>query len=216
MAAVPMRPEYGPTLGRLLEPRWRAASRLVRAAVIAGLAMLVLLAAALALQLQSAGYSHGGRVPFGFKYKGLYRTAPDAGAYVKVQSRDGADVPRYSYEVYPLTLPPYAGSASGALPSYATGYIAALRARSSDFELRGEGKTRVNTVPGYQVLYTTRVDGREMYGRDVLLVPPREGARAGVTIAMLTAADATKEVKAPSEVASTGVLLRPLKTFTFE
>ena len=50
----------------------------------------------------------------------------------------------------------------------------------------------------------------------MLLVPPREGAREGVVIAMRSAADATKEVKAPSEVASTGVLLRPLKTFTFE
>jgi hypothetical protein len=215
MAAVPMRPEYGPTLGRLLEPRWRAASRLTRAAAMAGAAALVLLAVALALRLQSASYSRGGRVPFGFKYKGLYRVRPDAGAYVKVESRDAAGAPRYSFEVYPLRLPPYAGSPSGALPSYASGYIAQLQARSTSFVLRGEGKTRVNTVPGYQVLYTVRVDGREMFARDVLLVPPREGAREGVVIAMLTAADATREVKAPSEVASTGVLLRPLKTFTF-
>ena len=46
--------------------------------------------------------------------------------------------------------------------------------------LRGEGKTRVNTVPGYEVLYTATVDGREMYGRDVLLLPERPGAREGV------------------------------------
>ena len=30
-----MKPEYGPTLGRLLSPRWRAASPLARGAVIA-------------------------------------------------------------------------------------------------------------------------------------------------------------------------------------
>jgi hypothetical protein len=215
MAAVPMRPEYGPTLGRLLEPRWRGTSRLTRAAVLTALAALVVLAGVLALQLQSASYSRGGRVPFSFKYKGLYRTTPDAGAYVKLQSRDGAGSPRYSYEVSPLAVAPYAGSASGVLPSYATAYIAALRARSRGFVLRGEGKTRVNGVPGYQVLYTRSLDGREFYGRDVLLLPPREGAREGVTIAMLTAAGATKEVKAPSEVASAGVLLRPLKTFSF-
>jgi hypothetical protein len=215
MAAVPMKPEYGPTLGRLLEPRWRAASRATRAAVIACVAALVLVGVTLVLQLLSASYSHGGRVPFSFKYKGLYRASPDPGAYVKVQSLGAAGAPRYSYEVYPLTLPAYSGSPSGALPSYASGYIARLRARSSAFVLRGEGKTRVNTVPGYQVLYTLLVDGREMFGRDVLLVPPREGAREGVTIAMLNAAEATREVKAPSEVASKGVLLRPLKTFTF-
>ena len=33
MGAVPIKPEYGPTLGRLLSPRWRAASRLVRGLV---------------------------------------------------------------------------------------------------------------------------------------------------------------------------------------
>ena len=42
MAAVPMKPEYGPTLGRLLAPRWQRASRLTRAAVViaAGVALL--------------------------------------------------------------------------------------------------------------------------------------------------------------------------------
>ena len=56
-----------------------------------------------------------------------------------------------------------------------------------DFVLRGEGKTRVNTVPAYDVLYTATVEGREMYGRDVLLLPERAGAREGVEIVMLTA-----------------------------
>ena len=35
MMAVPMKPEYGPTLGRLLSPRWRAASPTLRGLVIA-------------------------------------------------------------------------------------------------------------------------------------------------------------------------------------
>lgn len=215
MAAVPIRPEYGPTLGRVLEPRWRAASRPARAAAIAAAAALVLLATAVALTLLPAGYSRGGRVPFSFSYRGLYRVAPDPGAYVKVQSRGGEGPPRYSYEVYPLRLAPYAGSASGALPVYATSYIARLRSEVAGFVLRGEGKTRVNTMSAYQVLFTTTVAGEELYGRNVLLLPQRDGAREGVVIAMLTAADATKQVKAPSEVASTGVLLRPLKTFGF-
>jgi hypothetical protein len=215
MAAVPIRPEYGPTLGRLLEARWRAAARLTRAVVIAGAVAVVVAAVALALRLQSASYSHGGNVPFSFKYKGLYRTAPDGGALVKVASREPGAVPKYSYEVYPLTLPAYSGSSSGALPAYASGYIDRLRAHSASFVLRGEGKTRVNTVPGYQILYTERAGGRELYGRTVLLVPARDGAREGVVIAMLNWSDATRSIKAPSEVASTGVLLRPLKSFTF-
>jgi hypothetical protein len=216
MAAVPMKSEYGPTLGQLLAPRWRAAPRLARAAVIGCGVGLLVLAAAIVLRLQSASYSQGGAVPFAFHYKDLFRSAADPGAYVKVQSHDGEGALKYSYEVYPLTLPSYAGAISGELPRYASGYIAQLRARSPDFQLRGEGKTRVNTVPGYQVLYSARVAGREVYGRNVLLLPPRPRARQGVVIVMLTAASASAEVKAPSEVASTGVLLRPLKTFTFE
>jgi hypothetical protein len=215
VAAVPIRPEYGPTLGRLLEPRWRAASRVTRVLVICCCVAVVALAVALALRLQSASYSHGGPVPFSFKYKELWRTTPQAGALVNLASREPGGVPKYSYEVFPLTLPPYSGSASGALPTYASGYIARLRAQLPSFVLAGEGKTRVNTVPGYQVLYTERAGARELYGRTVLLVPPREGVRKGVIIAMLSWATADRSVKAPSEVASTGVLLRPLKTFTF-
>ena len=54
-----------------------------------------------------------------------------------------------------------------------------------------------------------------MYGRDVLLLPERAGAREGVVIAMLTARGRARRSRRRSEVASTGVLLRPLKTFTF-
>ena len=40
---IPLKPEYGPTLGRLLAPRWHAASRLVQALVIvAGVGLLAL------------------------------------------------------------------------------------------------------------------------------------------------------------------------------
>jgi hypothetical protein len=216
MAAVPMKAEYGPTLGRLLAPRWRAASRVVRAAVIAaGLALLALLIAA-ALTLENATFSHGGAVPFSFSYRGLYRVAPEPGGFVRVQSRDADGALKYSYAVNPLVLPPYSGGLSGALPIYATGYIARLGARSRGFILRGEGKTRVNNnLTGYQILYQAEIEGRPMFGRDVLLLPSTKGARRGVEIVMLTATDASAQVDSPMEVASTGVLLRPLKTFAF-
>src|ERR1700730_16552330 len=215
MVAVPMKPEYGPTLGRLLSPRWRAASPLVRATLIAaGLGLLALLVGA-ALTLENASYSRGGKVPFSFAYRSLYRVAPDPGGYVKVQ-RHGADgALEDSYAVEPLSLPPYSGELSGELPLYASGYIRALAQRHAGFVLRGEGKTRVNTVPAYQVLYTAIVDGRPMYGRDVLLLPERPGAREGVEIVMLTSPTANAQVDSPLEVAGTGVLLRPLKTFSF-
>jgi hypothetical protein len=216
MVAVPMKPQYGPTLGRLLSPRWRAASPPARAAVITAAAALVALFVAIALTLENASFSHGGRVPFSFAYRGLWKVAPDPGGYVKVQRRrpDGALLD--SYAVEPLSLPPYSGELSGELPLYASGYIRALAQRNPDFVLRGEGKTRVNGVPAYHVLYTATVEGRTMYGRDVLLLPERKGPREGVNIVMLTSPTANAQIDSPLEVAGTGVLLRPLKTFSFE
>jgi hypothetical protein len=215
MAAVPMKQEYGPTLGRLLSPRWRAASPLVRRVVIAAGVGLLVLAVAVVLTLENATFSHGGRVPFGFAYRGLWRVAPDPGGYVKIERRRASGALEDSYAVEPLSLPPYSGELSGELPVYAAGYIRSLAQRHAGFVLRGEGKTRVNTVPAYQVLYTAQVEGRTMYGRDVLLLPERAGAREGVEIVMLTSPTANAQVDSPLEVASTGVLLRPLKTFSF-
>jgi hypothetical protein len=215
MVAVPMKPEYGPTLGWLLSPRWRAASALVRAAVIAaGLGLLAVLIGA-ALTLENASYSRSGKVPFSFAYRNLYRVPPDPGGYVKVQRARADGELLDSYAVEPLRLPPYSGELSGELPLYASGYIRALAQLDTGFVLRGEGKTRVNTVPAYQVLYTAMVDGRPMYGRNVLLLPERPGAREGVEIVMLTSPAANAQVDSPLEVAGTGVLLRPLKTFSF-
>ncbi len=211
-----MKPEYGPTLGRLLAPRWHAASRVTRAAVIAaGVALLALLAGA-ALTLENASFSHGGSVPFSFSYRDLYRVAPEPGGYVRVQSRWSNGALKYSYAVDPLRLPPYTGDLTGAMPLFATGFVRALGERDRGFELRGQGKTRVsNTLSGYEVVYTAVVEGRRMFGRDVLLMPSRAGAREGVVVVMLTSPKATAQVTSPLEVGETGVLLRPLKTFEF-
>lgn len=213
MAAVPIKPEYGPTLGRLLSPRWRASSRIVRAIVIASILVLLALSLGAALSLLNAKYSHGGKVPFSFSYRSLYRVAPDPGGYVKIQRRSD-DRLEDSFAVEPLTLPPYSGGLSSELPLYAAGYIQTLRARYVDFVLRADGKTRVNTVPAYNILYTARVDGQTMWGRDVLLLPERPGIREGVDIVMLTSPTASPQVTSPLEVAGAGVLLKPLKTFT--
>lgn len=215
MAAVPIKPEYGPTLGRLLSPWWRAASTPVRVLVLAACAGAVALVVGAVLTLENATYSHGGSVPFSFSYRGLYRVRPDPGGYVKVQRRRLDGELEDSFAVAPLSLPAYSGSVSGELPVYAEGYIHTLAGRYSRFVLRGEGKTRVNTVPGYAVSYTARVEGHTMWGRDVLVLPERPGVRQGVDIAMLTSPTANAQVTSPLEVAMAGVLLRPLRTFSF-
>jgi hypothetical protein len=215
MAAVPMKPEYGPTLGRLLAPRWNASTPLARRAVIAAGIGLLALAVGVVLTLENATFSHGGRVPFSFAYRNLYRVAPDPGGYVKVQRRSGSGRLLDSFAVEPLTLPPYSGELSGELPLYATGFARVLASRFPDFVPRGEGKTKVNGVPAYEILFTATIDGRTMFARDVLLLPERPRAREGVEIVMLTSPTANPQVDSPTEVAFTGVLLRPLKTFTF-
>ena len=213
MAAVPIKPQYGPTLGRLLAPRWQAASTPTRALVIAAGAGTLALIVGAVLTLENATFAHHGRVPFSFSYRSLYRVPADPGGYVKVQRHFADGTLEDSFAVEPLTLPPYAGALSGELALYAEGYIRGLASRHEAFVLRGEGKTRVNAVPAYHVLYSARVDGQRMWGRDVLLVPDRSGAREGVDIVMLTAPTANAQVTSPLEVASTGVLFRPLKTF---
>jgi hypothetical protein len=211
MATIPLKPQYGPTLGTLLAPRWHAAPRAVRVLVRAAAVGLVALAIAATLALWPATYSHGGPAPFHFSYRGLYRTTPEAGQYVRIDRRATGRL-EDSFAVSPLHLPPYSGGLSGELPVYASGYIDRLRAKFSDFVLRGEGKTRVNTVPAYNIFYTARIEGREMYGRDVLLLPEGTGVRDGVALEILTLP--RPPLTSPLEVASAGVLERPVETFT--
>ncbi len=213
MASIPLKPEYGPTLGELLAPRWHAASRLVRAIVVALGVGLLAFAVGAALTLENAHYSHGGPAPFSFSYRGLYRTAPAPGEYVQVRNPARGTL-RNSFAVGPLRLPPYTTSLNAELPVYATAYISGLRHRYSGFVLRGEGKTRVNTVPAYTIAYTAQIAGRTIYGRDILLLPERTGARDGVHIVMLSAP--TAQVKGPLLVGTAGVLERPLETFTLD
>lgn len=215
MPAVPLKPEYRPTLAQLLAPSWHKASRAMRLLTIAAGAALVVGVAALTLTLLPAHISHGGPVPFSFSYKGLYKVAPDRGGDVKVERRAASGRVLDSFAVAPLRLPPYAGGLSGELPLYATGYIHALAARYAGFELQGEGKTRVNMAPAYNIYYSVRVEGQRMYGRDVLLVPERPGARAGVAIGMLTSRQSSRQVTSPLLVATAGVLYKPLRTFSF-
>jgi hypothetical protein len=211
MTSIPLKPQYGPTLGRLLEPRWRAAPKMVRVVVVGIALALVALAVGGALTLLDARYSHGGRVPFSFSYKGLYRTKPDPGGYVKVASTSSGRL-RNSFAVAPIVLAPYTGSVTGELPLFAAGYIHTLERRFAGFKLEGEGKTRItSTLAGYDVRYTTLLDGRAMYGRDIMLMPPGQRVREGVAIEMLT--DERASVAKP--VANSGALETALKTFAF-
>jgi hypothetical protein len=220
MAAVPIKAEYGPTLGRLLSPRWRAAHPRARGAAIVSAGVLLALVLAAVLGLLNGTFSHSGPVPFSFHYRDLHRVAPDPGGYVKLERRSPSGRLKDLFAVEPLHLPSYSGDSAAELGLYATGYLHGLSRRYAHFALRGEGTpqgegtTANSSLPTYDLFYTAVVEGRRMYGRDVLLVPERSGAREGVIIVMLSSPAANSRVTSPLEVASTGVLARPLKTFT--
>jgi hypothetical protein len=220
MAAAPIKAEYGPTLGRLLSARWRAASPSLRVAAIALGVLLLALAVVAVDRILNRSFTHAGRVPFSFNYRGLQRVAPDPGGYVKVERRGGDGRLEASFAVEPLRLPAYSGTPAGELPLYATRYIRALRGRLPGFVLRGEGFLRAEGTnkmvgpPGYDVFYSSLVEGRKMYGRDELVVPERPGAREGVVIAMLSSPAAGSHGTSALDVAASGILERPLRTFT--
>lgn len=215
MAAVPLRPEYRPTLAQLLAPHWRRAGTGARAATVMLLALSAAALASLVLTLLPASFSYGGPVPFSFNYRGLYRTAGEAGELVQVVRRSPSGRLEDAFAVRPLTLPPYSGSLSGELPLFASSYIRGLSTRYADFALRGEGKGKVAAgVVAYNVFYTARIAGRTMYGRDLLLLRERAGARDGVDIVMHSAPHANAQVTSPLLVATAGVLYEPLRTFS--
>jgi hypothetical protein len=216
MAPAAMKAEYGPTLGGLLAPRWRAASSRARALAIGGAVLVLAVVIGLALTFENSQYSHSGRLPFSFSYRNLYRVAPEPGGYVRVQSRDSSGHLKYSFAVNPLLLPAHSGDVAVELPIYAAGYVRSLRGRYSGFELEGEGfaRTSLHGLPGYEILYTATVEGRQVFGRDMLLLHSGSPAtREGVRIVMLSAPG--PQVGSAQKVGSTGVLAHPLKTFAF-
>jgi hypothetical protein len=188
----------------------------------AAAALIVAALAGAALTLASPTISHGGPVPFSFSYGGLYRTSPHPGGYARVQLLQHNRL-EDSFAVGPFTLPPYRGELGAALAMYAAGYIPRLAAArvsgQTGFVLRGEGSTQidaVSTYATYNVFYITTVGGREMYGRNVLVLPDRPGARRGVEIAMLTTVARNRQVTSPLDVGVKGVLEEPLGTFALE
>lgn len=219
MATLPLKSEYRPTLGELLAPRWHRAARPRRLLLVLALlvALAVLVAAALTLLPPTLSY-RGAGVSFSFRYRGLYRVAPEVGGYVRVERLQGGRL-RDSMSISPLLLAPYSGEPTPALALYATGYIHALAVRNPGFELRGEGWSQVDSISPYavyNVFFTVPRHGRKLYGRDILLLPQHPGARRGVTIALLADPATEKQLTSPLLIGTIGVLEGPLLSFELD
>ncbi|HXA53821.1 MAG TPA: hypothetical protein VNV37_03005 [Solirubrobacteraceae bacterium] len=222
MPALPLKNEYRPTLGELLGPRWRGASLGGRALWLGLAAAATAMIVGATLTLLAPTISYGGPVPFSFSYGGLYRAAPEAGEYVRVQRLIDGRL-HDSFAVGPLALPPYRGAIGAALALYAVGYVQQLAHTRLPSEgavvVRGEGSTQIDAVSGYatyNVFYTTTLSGRAMYGRDVLLLPDHADARQGVAIEMLTAVAGNRQVTSALDVGVKGALEEPLGSFALE
>lgn len=214
MAAV--RPEYGPSLVTLAGPRWRALTPNARRALVAAAVAVVLLGALLVLR-------GGGddrtpvvvREPLAFNLlrpAGLQRVDPQPGEILRLVSDPGRK-DQQTYVVRPLRLPPYRGDVSAGFLVATARMAERMAAADPHFVLRGEGRARVNDLPGYQLVYVTKRDGVTAYGRRVLLVADEPGARDGADITLL--ADRSAAVPNVDAVGNNGLLKTPLRSFRF-
>jgi hypothetical protein len=221
MPALPLKNEYRPTLAELVGPRWRRLAWPRRLPALLGALLLFALVVGAVLTVLPPTFSYSGAVStgavgFSFRYRGLYRAPAPADAYVRVRRVKGGRL-KDSFEVSPLLLAPYRGEPTPALALYATRYIRALAAREPGFALRGEGWTQVDSISPYavyNVFYTVPRGGRELYGRNILVLPQRPGVRRGVTIAMLGDPSGEKQLSSPLLLGTVGPLEGPLVSFS--
>jgi hypothetical protein len=210
MRTPPIKPEYGPPLPALVEPRWRRASRTTRAAVLAGVGLIVALIVLVVVVTWPKSISHGGTVPFHFDYADhLHRVAPARGDIARVVARSRGLLAA-SFAVAPLRLPPYDGNLQGELPLFANELIASLAAGYPHFALEIEGKMRNNDVPGYTIDFSATLNGRPIFGRVALLFPDHAHQRDGLKVTMLQRPNA--QVTSPDRIAVTGDLKTPFTT----
>jgi hypothetical protein len=210
-----VRPEFGPTLPELLGPRWRALPRALRVAL--GLAVAVVVLGALAIVYSGGEERHEvvvrGAVTFNLVHPStLERVEPRPGELLRLQRRSGTG-PVQSYTVSAVRTPAYRGDINGFLPLYTSRLLQAAQRRDPAFALRGEGRVRVNDLPGYGYVFQTRVGGRTTYGRRLLLFPDEPGVRVGADVLML--AERSPSVPSADAVGNNGALKTALRSLRF-
>lgn len=209
--------EFGPTLPELLGSRFGVSVR--TSGIVAGALVAVVLGLGVAKHEQGDGTVRAtvaGAGAFNLRYDPgkLVRAAPRPGETLRLQTKPG-DRSAASVAVRPVTLTPYRGDdPSVALPIFLTSVVAAMERADPHFVELSESPARVNSQPGYQIQYLTRIDGRLWFGRRVFLFPdPREqpGARQGADVSLLAAQ--SKVVANRDEVGSNGPTKIPYRSF---
>ncbi len=216
-----LRPEFGPGLADLLAPRLGWPVRRTRRALLVLFAALVVVQGARIALSGGSGLVNDALVTepvaFTLGYRsGLERVAPRPGEALRLQSRPGGKTVE-TFTVAPLRLAPYTGDQAGILPVLAAREVEKLRASfPTEFRYRGDGRARINELPGHQVLFQTRLGGRLFYGKRYFLLPvvePPAQAREGAVITLLSRySKATPSVDA---VGVFGLMKGPLRSFRF-
>src|SRR4029450_11814315 len=139
-----------------------------RTTIAAGLAVLVLVGAALLYSLftgpEKLTYRAG--PTFNIQYEGdvMKRVSPLDSELVRLEAHRGSLAA--SITVTRLRLPPYAGNVtSGLLPVYEESYVRRLRETMPGFQLRDEGSARLTDAQGYQVGFRSGPADRYTWGR---------------------------------------------------
>ena len=211
-------PEFGPALPELLAPRLRISPRRLRVVLVAVALLLVAAFVVRRALLGASDLTHDVLVtrPIAFTlgYRdGLERVTPGPGEMLRLQTPAGTDPPE-RLTVSPLRLPRYAGDPAGVLPVLASRDVGRLRRLFPDgFRFRGDGRARVNFLPGHQLLFQTRIDGRTTYGKRFLLLPDEPGARDGVTVTLISGR--SPAIPSVDAVGGFGPLKGPLRSFRF-
>ncbi len=216
-----LRPEFGPTLPEIVAPRLRWSVRRTSIVLISIVALLVLVQTVRVLTSDTSGLVNDvivrEPVAFTLGYRaGLERVTPRAGEELRLQTRPGGKTTE-TFTVAPLQLAPYTGDQAGILPVLAAREVGKLRASyPDDFRYRGDGRARINELPGHQLLFQTRIGGKLYYGKRYFLLPvvePPAQAREGAVITLLSRySKATPSVDA---VGVFGLMKGPLRSFRF-
>jgi hypothetical protein len=179
-------PEFRPTLPAIVRGRLGVRERTTIALLAA--ALVLVLVAVLVVRPRVDGITHlvhRSQPVFNVLYKdgALRAVAPRPGELLRLEGRRGRMTATVT--VSPLRLPAHEGDvAHGLLPAYASRHIDAQRARLDAFQLRFEGRARVNGAPGYEVRFRTGPPGRRAFENDVLLVPAEDEARGAVVVTL--------------------------------
>jgi hypothetical protein len=212
-----VRPEFGPTLPELLGPRVRALPLVLRVALAAVVALVVLALGYTVLRGQADDRTTvvvREPVAYNLAYPpALQQVHPIGRETLRLATPPSADP--QSFAVTPFRLPAYRGDATAVLTGMSPVLIDRMRRTVPGFVWRGDGRVNYNRQPGYEILFQAKIDGRTWYGRRTLLLPggdepPREGADIMI---MAARSDAIPRVDAVGS--SPGALKTAIRSFRF-